>query len=101
MLGRIVKSTDITRGHGGPPTHILNYSVVNVFVDGANPIVIGDTYAPHKGVLNPRSGPTTHPVSVIQGSQTVFINGIPVLREGDQLSCGDIAAVQIGTVFCG
>lgn len=96
MPGRIVKVTDITQGHSAPPTAIQSYSILNVFVDGVNPVVVGDSYIPHS---NP--GSDVHPVYAIVGSPTVFINNIPVVREGDQLSCGDTAAVQVGTVFCG
>lgn len=111
MPGRIVKATDITTGHAGPPTSILAFRTLNVFVDGVNPIVVGDTYLPHIGAVIPPVGgviggvrsqpvPIPHPVTVIIGSPNVFIGGIPVLREFDPLSCGDIAAVQLGTVFC-
>jgi uncharacterized Zn-binding protein involved in type VI secretion len=96
MPGRIVKITDLTQGHTAPPTAIQSYSIFNVIVNGVSPVVVGDSYMPH-----PNPGSDVHPVYAIVGSPTVFINGIPVVREGDPLSCGDIAAVQAGNVFCG
>ena len=50
-----------------------------VRLDGQLVIVVGDQVQSH--------GTHTQP-SMVQGSQFVKINGIPVCREGDKASCG-------------
>lgn len=62
----------------GPPM------AATVLVNGAPAAVLGSLVAPHG------TGPHAA-ASMIQGSATVFANGLPVCRDGDAASCGDTA----------
>lgn len=97
----IITEIDMTQGHCWPSTSIDLTTIKNktVFINGKKIIGFGDKYleAPHTGCTVP---PTTHPViASIVASPTVFINNIPVLRDGDPLSCGDVANSQGASVF--
>ena len=52
-----------------------------VYANSSLIAVVGDAVAPHGDA--PHSAPT-----LVTGSATVFINGIPVCRQGDLASCG-------------
>lgn len=53
----------------------------HVYCNGTLVTVLGDLVAPH--------GPGIHAGPVMaQASSTVFINGIPICRQGDQATCG-------------
>jgi uncharacterized Zn-binding protein involved in type VI secretion len=91
---------DFTEGHCWPPTQALASINTNVFVNGINAVVVGDVFPPHPGNCGD-AGP--HPVPTIAGSTSVFINGIPVVRDGDPLGCGDTvdsAGIFNNSVFC-
>ena len=60
---------------------ILGGNNSHVFVNSSLAAVVGDTVASHGDA--PHSAPT-----LTTGSPTVFINGIPVCRQGDSASCG-------------
>ena len=97
----IITETDMTQGHCWPSTSIDPNSIrdTNVFINNKRIIGFGDKYleAAHIGCTSP---PTTHPVIAnIIASPTVFVNNIPVLRDGDPLSCGDVANSQGASVF--
>ena len=62
-----------------------------VFVNGSLAAVIGDSVASHGLFLHATA-------TMVEGSQTVFINGIGVCREGDAASCGHTATGS-ATVF--
>tara|TARA_R110000772_G_scaffold31584_1_gene77831 strand:+ start:656 stop:958 length:303 start_codon:yes stop_codon:yes gene_type:complete len=96
----IVKDGDPSLGHCWPPTTpiAVNAAVAGVFVDGRTPVVVGDAYNIHPG---PCGVVPTHPVLTAVGSLTVFIGNMPVVRDTDLLSCGDIAKSLAGTVFAG
>jgi uncharacterized Zn-binding protein involved in type VI secretion len=60
-----------------------------VFLGGLPAVRVGDNYAPH--VPGCTSPPSTHPVVAMMGSTKVFIENQPAHRDGDILSCGDVA----------
>ena len=95
----IVKDGDPSLGHCWPPTTPIPVNAAGrVTVDGRTPVVVGDAYSIHPGpcgIIPP------HPVQTAIGSSTVFIGGLPVVRDLDPLSCGDIAKSLAGTVFAG
>jgi uncharacterized Zn-binding protein involved in type VI secretion len=96
-MPRVIKDGDLSQGHCWPPTvpAIVDPSR-NVFIGGRRVVILGDLYLPHPGpcgVLPP------HPVATAAASNGVFIQGRPVVRDGDFLNCGDVANALEGTVF--
>lgn len=72
----------------------LQPSVVNVFVTGAPIIVLNDKVTPHGPFGGHLSGPR-----IVTSSQTVFANGKPVTRLGDNANCGHRVEVGQKMVF--
>jgi uncharacterized Zn-binding protein involved in type VI secretion len=76
---------DKSKGHGCfPPTQPTSASS-NVKANGIRVVRMGDKYSPH------RCGKVVHGSRVAQSPSTVKVNGRPVHRTGDQISCGDSA----------
>lgn len=92
----IIRSGDVSQGHCWPPTTPVPNATTNVFLNNRFPVLVGDLYLIHPGGCG-NSPP--HVPTVTLGSPNVFINNIPVLRDGDLLSCGDIARSQNGNIF--
>lgn len=86
----IIRSTDLTQGHCWAPTLPDPQTCSQtVFINGLPVVVVGSSYLPHTpGCTAP---PTTHPVNTVRGSNTIYIEGRLVTRQGDPLSCGDIS----------
>ena len=97
-MPRIIRELDLSQGHCWNPT--IPEIVINttVFSVGRRVVAVGDTYNSilHMGCTIP---PTTHNINVVIGSTDVFIQNRPVLRDGDLLSCGDVANALEGNVF--
>lgn len=98
-----VVNGDLSLGHCWPPATALATLQTSVFVNNRPVVVVGDKY--YDGVditKNVHPGPCppgipTHQVKTvdIMGSKTVFIELIQrPYREGDLLSCGDVAKVN-------
>lgn len=90
---------DIGSGHSChfPPTPSIKASP-DVNIDGIPAVRKGDAYAPHGC---PSCPAPVHPRSLSGGSGTVFINGKPAGRVGDDISCGGAADAGSETVFIG
>jgi uncharacterized Zn-binding protein involved in type VI secretion len=74
-----VRLGDICTGHGksGPRPNIT--ASVTVLLNSKGAHRIGDSWAPHRG----------HVIAFQQtGSPNVFVNGMPLARVGDIISCG-------------
>ena len=84
---------DFSQGHGWMPSIIDIPSNLTVFHNGVEVAVVGDQYNmamhDHPSILIP-----PHPIFAVIGSPNVFINGRPILRDGDPLNCGDVADVN-------
>src|SRR3990167_8564953 len=78
-----------TQGHCWPPT-IPTIGSTDTFVGGFGVVRTEDTFdsVMHTGCTSP---PSTHLVKPIQGSNNVFVNNLPVVRDGDPMGCGDVA----------
>jgi uncharacterized Zn-binding protein involved in type VI secretion len=77
MPGAARKDVDFARGAQ------IGVNQSFVFVEGHLWMVLGD--------VNQTHGPDPHvpgPDRMVQGSSYVFINGIPVCKEGDKAGCG-------------
>ena len=97
----VVKDKDLTQGHCWAPTLPNSTALINttVFMENEKILVFGDQYFNHiPGCTYP--GPSTHPVfATVAASPSVFINNLPIIRDGDPLSCGDAADTIGGTVY--
>ena len=92
----VAKTGDFTQGHCWPPAPMVTQGNNSVLVDGALAIVEGDKTVHPPGCTDP---PSTHDVIAVKGSSTVFANGIPIIRDGDPMGCGDAADTPGGTVY--
>ena len=86
---------DISAGHCFPPRPPSSAGQGTVFVNSILATVIGASYPAHT------CGTSTHDGTASTGSATVFIEGKPVHRIGDDISCGDISASGSSNVFAG
>jgi uncharacterized Zn-binding protein involved in type VI secretion len=96
----IITESDLTQGHCWAPTIIEDTSKLydKVLINNKKVVRFGDKYQNH--VPGCTSPPTTHPViASLVASPTVFVGGIAVLRDGDPLSCGDVANSLGSNVF--
>jgi len=90
-----VVNGDLSLGHCWPPATALATLQTSVFVNNLPLVVVGDNYTPHPGPCPPGIPPHSVKTVDIMGSKTVFIELIQrPYREGDLLSCGDIAKVN-------
>ena len=69
-----------------------------VFINGILASVIGAPVAPHPPCPLP---PSHCAATVVSGSTTVFISGIPATKIGDSDSCGHKRSMGSPTVFTG
>jgi uncharacterized Zn-binding protein involved in type VI secretion len=98
-MPRIIRQGDLSLGHCWPPTPPIAQGSIQrkVFSENLPIIVQGDMYAPHPGGCGPAP---THNVNTLIGSENVFVGGQAIIRDGDPLSCGDVANTFAGNVFC-
>jgi uncharacterized Zn-binding protein involved in type VI secretion len=91
-----VLNGDFSLGHCWPPAPSITTSQQDVFCHSILVVVEGDTFSPHPG---PCGDSSTHVPKTVPGigSPTVFIGGKKIYRDGDLLSCGDVAKVQSHT----
>ena len=95
--GNVMLEGRSSTGHCFTPV-ISTSSAVGVTINGLKPVLEGDFYVgPHN------CGKSSHPPgSAVSGQRAVFINGKPVQRIKDPISCGDIALGPPATgVFIG
>lgn len=88
-----VVNGDNSNGHCWPSAPSKATVQQKVFCHNALVVVEGDSYSIHPGpcgVIDPHTPKTVVGV----GSPTVFIEGKRIYRDGDLLSCGDVAKVQ-------
>jgi len=86
---------DKSAGHCFTPRATTSAGQSSVFMNNALVNVIGAYYPVHTCKRQSHDGVATG------GSSTVFIEGKPVHRIGDSISCGDVAAAGSSDGFCG
>jgi uncharacterized Zn-binding protein involved in type VI secretion len=91
----VVRLGDTCTGHGCFPPRANDEASSDVFVNGIGAHRVGDHWVVHC------CGPSCHDSNMAQGSGTVFVNGKPLARIGDNVACGSAAAVGSGNVFAG
>lgn len=88
-----VLNGDKSLSHCWPPATSIANLQQDVFCHNILVVVEGDTFGPHEGFCG--NIPPHTPRTVLGvGSPTVFIGGKKIYRDGDLLSCGDVAKVQ-------
>ena len=87
---------DSCTGHGLYPPRASSGGSPDVFIEGAAALRVGDPYPAH---CNPDG--ICHAGSQGAGSASVFVNGQPLARAGDAVSCGGAVANGAATVFVG
>lgn len=85
---------DISSGHDCFPGRPNIEASGDVFINGLGAHREGDSWAVH-------SCETAHDGVLTSGSPTVYVNGRPLGRIGDPISCGDVVAQGSPTVFAG
>jgi uncharacterized Zn-binding protein involved in type VI secretion len=86
-MARAIRATqDLSQGHCYSPTFSLVGSP-DVFVNGKPVVRQTDNYS-----QTHCCGPACHAMGIAeQGSTTVFVNNLGIHRDGDKISCGDVA----------
>lgn len=98
-MSKVTRLGDIGSGHAChfPATPATSASP-DVYVNGIKVVRQGDAYAPHGCAPCPQP---PHPRSMAGGSASVFVNGRPIARLGDGISCGGEAAEASPNVYAG
>lgn len=96
----IALENQISTGHGCfPPTQCVGPYSSTVRINGKLVQLRGiSRYIQHT------CGKVTHPTNgriVVEGSATIFVEGIPVVRIGDLIACGDRVGKGSDNVFGG
>jgi uncharacterized Zn-binding protein involved in type VI secretion len=90
---------DLCSGHPAGPTYFTPRPAIggspDVLCEGIPVVRMGDLWAPHTNIIS------VHPGSGVGGSQTVFVNGAPLMRTMDPIDCGSVALMGSSTVFAG
>lgn len=86
---------DNCSGHKCFPPRPSSEGSPDVFINGRASVRQGDGYDRHC------CGGNCHRSQLAVGSSTVFVNGKPVGRIGDDVACGSVAAVGSSNVFIG
>ncbi len=86
-MPRIIRmGLDLSQGHCYNPKPSLIGSI-DVFVNNLPVVRQFDSYSQIHSC-----GPDTHSMGIaLEGSPTVFVNGLGVHRDGDKIACGDVA----------
>mgnify|MGYP006277978817 CR=1 FL=1 len=91
----LVRLGDYCSGHDGYPPRPGIEASNNVFINGRGVHRRGDRWDTHCNSHNCHGG------YLMEGSSTIFINGIPAGQVGDRISCGSTASNGSGNVFGG
>lgn len=88
---------DVCSGHGSFPPRPTASGSPNVFANSSAVMRQGDPYTAH-GSPTPS---IPHGGSESGGSGSVMVNGLPINRIGDPVSCGSVNATGSPDVFAG
>lgn len=91
----VTRKGDICTGHGCFPARPNNEGSPDVFINGIAAHRVGDGWETHC------CGSSCHGSTMASGSSTVFVNGKPLARIGDQVACGSSSAQGSPDVFAG
>lgn len=85
---------DICTGHGCYPPRPSIQGSGDVYTNSINQVRLGDMFDKH-------CCGSCHTGNLAVGSSSVYVNGKPAGRIGDQVNCGSAVAVGSGNVFIG
>jgi len=88
-----INPAEISLGHCHPGTPPAGPGALITRVNGFNVMRVTDLYFPAT------CGDTNHPRLCVTGSTNVFVEGLPVFRTGDPISCGDFGGAGLNFVF--
>jgi uncharacterized Zn-binding protein involved in type VI secretion len=91
----VARLGDICSGHGCWPSRPNDQASPDVYVNSINTHRESDHWIIHC------CDDDCHDGALSRGSSTVFINGLPVARIGDPVSCGSSVAQGSSDVFAG
>lgn len=86
---------DICTGHECWPPRPTAQASTTVFVNQRGSHRMADAWSGHC------CGPSCHSSTTVKGSTTVFVDGKPAARVGDQVGCGSVIMTGSGNVFIG
>lgn len=92
----VCRKGDTSTGHGLWPCRPNDQGSSNVLINGIGAHRQSDHWVVH---CDPE--PSCHDGVLSGGSGTVFVNGKPLGRVGDDISCGDVVATGSPNVFAG
>ena len=92
----VCRKGDSSTGHSGFYPRPNDQGSSDVFINGIGAHRQCDHWVVH---CNPT--PVCHDGVLSGGSGTVFVNGKPLGRVGDDISCGDVVATGSPNVFAG
>jgi len=86
MVGNVMLEKRMSTGHCFTPV-MSTSSAIGVEINGSRPVLDGDPYVgPHN------CGDKFHPPGTAVATQrTVLVNGKPIQKVKDPISCGDVA----------
>lgn len=95
---RTFPAVDLSQGHEWTPTPLLPPILPRTVFAELFPIAaVGDDYNTETHISPTK--PKHQIMKALVGSPNVFVNGLPVHRDGDLISCGDVADNGARTVF--
>lgn len=78
----VTRKGDYNTSHGDFPAVPLSTDSSNVFINGISCKRKSDSYPSHS------DEDSSHSSYISGGSSTVFVNGLPIVRVNDAVSCG-------------
>jgi uncharacterized Zn-binding protein involved in type VI secretion len=88
----VTRLGDLSTGHPCYPATAINNASPDTFVNSKALAGSGDSS--HTSYSDHCCGPACHSYNPVTGSPTVFVNGLPVTRQGDYMSCSIICTVD-------
>lgn len=85
----VTRVGDNNTGHDDCPPIDLATGSGNVYVNGRKCGRKSDTYNPHSCPAH-----LPHQGTIVSGSSTVFVNGLPIARVGDKVDCPDTTVAE-------
>jgi uncharacterized Zn-binding protein involved in type VI secretion len=96
----VTRQGDVCTGHDCFPPRVSTEGSGNVFINKIPAHRQGDSWAPHT-CTDPKTPHGTHAGVLAGGSSSVRVNGQPLGRIGDPVSCGSLVASGSPDVIAG
>jgi len=93
-MSAVARLTDTCSGHVPFPPRASISASEDVFINNLGAHRVSDAWEVH-------CAGSCHDSTLAEGSPTVFVNGLPLGRVGDQIECGSTIATGSPDVFAG